>query len=239
MNLLILEQLVYLIEVNKMTLNERINALEALVVELQNKVKDLSANTEQKYKAPISIVGGGRDRAVIHPVDFITGKGQEFGGGVIWNDSEMALPPANAEPATPTKGYNKHAHSRFSGGALINDVVEVVEFDLSGISNPHCQQYWQAEPSIAKDINAEGETVEKIGTIDFVFNPDRLTWGCSAYEIDVRKCYLVERDADGNIATDSKGNEKKSLLYNADSTKTSIEWDENAQCWRFYAIYAS
>ena len=58
-------------------------------------------------------------------------------------------------------------------------------------------------------------------------------------EIDVKKCYLVEKDENGDIVLDSKGQEKKSPLYNADQTKTSIIWDESGNCWRFYAVYAS
>jgi hypothetical protein len=47
------------------------------------------------------------------------------------------------------------------------------------------------------------------------------------------------RDKDGNIMLDANGKEMKSLLYNSDSTKTSVVWDSNAEVWRFLAVYAS
>ena len=220
-----------------MTLNEKIALLEFQVAELEQKIKDLSANTEQKYKNPTSIVGGIRDRSTIHPVDFSAGKGQECGGGVIWNDSELALPPADSEPPLPSKGYNKHTHSRFSGGALLKDGVEVVEFEAGGISNIHSQQYWQDEPEIKTTINSNKQTVDKIGTLELIFDADTKKWGSPAYEIDVKKCYLVERDENGDIAM-ANGQEKKSPLYNSDITKTAIIWDSNAGVWRFLAVYA-
>lgn len=58
------------------------------------------------------------------------------------------------------------------------------------------------------------------------------------YDIDISKCYFVERDSEGNIATDVNGNEKIGMLYNSDNTKTMIVWDKDAQCFRFYAVYA-
>jgi len=135
------------------SLNERIMELEMQVLELTTKLQDLSANTEQKYKNPTSIVGGLRDRSTIHPVDFSTGKSQEFGGSIIWNDSELVLPPTNTEPATPVKGYNKHSHSRFSGGALIKDCIEIVEYVWDSITNKDCPQFWQSQPKIKTSIN--------------------------------------------------------------------------------------
>ena len=65
-----------------------------------------------------------------------------------------------------------------------------------------------------------------------------MTWGVAAYEIDVKKCYLVIRDSDGNIELDSNGQEKKSLLYNEDQTKTSVIWDKDGGVWRIFSVYA-
>jgi len=227
-----------------MSLNSRITELENKILTLEDKVRDLSQNTEGIYKKPITIVGGGRDRGNISSVDIKSGMGQILGGSIIWNTSELGNPPANVEPPVPNaitgKGYNKHSHSRFSGGALIKNVIEIVEYDFvtTPITNKHSQQFWVTQPKIKTDINTNKESVDKIGLLDLVFNPDTQTWGCPAYEIDVKKCYLVMRDENGDIALDSKGNQKKSLLYNEDQTKTSVVWDENAQCYRFYAVYA-
>jgi hypothetical protein len=226
------------------SLNLRIIQLENEIINLTAKLEDLSKNTEEKYKTPISIVGGGRDRGAINPIDIKAGMGQILGGSLIWNTSELGNPPINDEPPVPDentgKGYNKHTHSRFSGGALIKDVIEIVEYDFDStpIANKHSQQFWQEQPKIKKEINSKIEQVDKIGLLDLVFNPDTKTWGCPAYEIDIKKCYLVERDISGVIALDSKGQEKKSPLYNEDQTKTSIIWDESGNCWRFLAVYA-
>ena len=230
-----------------MSLNSRITELENIIIELTAKVEDLSRNTEGTYKKPITVVGGSRDRGTVSSVDIKAGMGQIQGGFVIWNTSELGNPPSNVEPPVPDsitgKGYNKHSHSRFSGGALIKDVIEIVEYDFvtTPITNKHSQQFWVTQPNIKTEIdtsNPKKPTVEKIGLLDLVFNPSTKTWGTPAYEIDVKKCYLVERDANGIIVVDSKGREMKSPLYNTDPTKTSIVWDENGNCWRLYAAYA-
>jgi hypothetical protein len=227
-----------------MSLNTRIKELEDKIIELTSKVEDLSRNTEGTYKKPITVTGGGRDRGLISSVDIKTGMGQMLGGSIIWNTSELGNPPANVEPPVPDtitgKGYNKHSHSRFSGGALIKDVLEIVEYDFvaTPVTNKHSQQFWVTQPQIKKEINTNGEQVDKIGLLDLIFNPDKGTWGVASYEIDVKKCFLVERDENGDIMLDSKGQEKKSLLYNPDTTKTSITWDESGNCWRLFSVYA-
>jgi hypothetical protein len=228
-----------------MSLNSRITELENKILELEDKVRDLSQNTEGIYKKPITVVGGGRDRGNISSVDIKSGMGQILGGSIIWNTSELGNPPANVEPSVPNaitgKGYNKHSHSRFSGGALIKDVIEIVEYDFveTPITNKHSQQFWVTQPKIKKAENTNKEQVDKIGLLDLVFNPDTQTWGTPAYEIDVKKCFLVMRDKNGNIVLDSKGQEKKSPLYNTNQLKTSVVWDENAKVWRFYAVYSA
>jgi hypothetical protein len=221
-----------------MNLNDRVQELESEVKELKAKISDLSKNTEEGAKPPFSVIGAGKDTTLIRPIDIKTGLGQSYGNPVIWNDSDAEIPDAKHEPSLPTKGYNRHSHSRYNGGALINGVLEIVEYVWGTITNKHCPQFWQKEPKIATMKNSRNETVQKIGQLDLVFNPDALKWGTSALEIDIKKCNLVERDADGNIVNDSKGHPKSSPLYNEDQTKTSIIWDENAECWRFYAAYA-
>jgi hypothetical protein len=219
-------------------INVLIQSLYARIEGLEKKVQDLTVNVEGTDVNPYTILGVEHPKSTIRPVDAKTGKGLTHGGRVLWNDSEETIPPLDAEPNIPTEGYSKHSHSRFSGGALIKNILEIVEYDLSNIDNVHSQEFWTETPQIITEENTNKQTVEKIGKLDLVFNPDTQTWGVSAYEIDIKKCYLVERDDNGNIAVDSKGNQKKSTLYNSEPTKSSIIWDENASCFRFYAVYA-
>ena len=223
-----------------MSLNSRIKELEKQVISLTNKVFDLSRNTESKTKIPYSIEGEGKDPGLTRPVDIRTGKCLLLSNPVIWNDAEIDG-VFGTQPNIPKVGYNKHSHSRYSGGALIKGVIEVVEYDWGTIINKHSQEFLDPEaeyPKIIKTNKTNGETVDKIGLLDLVFNPDTQTWGCPAYEIDVQRCYLVMRDENGQILIDSKVNQMKSPLYNSDTTKTSVAWDENGNCWRLYAAYA-
>ncbi len=221
------------------SLNKRIEELENQVKELTSKLEDLSKNTEEKRKNPNTISGNIRDVSFNTPIDVKAGKGGISGNAVIWNDSESKLPSIKAQPPTPTKGYNKHSHSRYSGGALIKDVLEIVEYNWGSITNKHSQGFLDlTDNDITTVVNSNGKTVKKIGLLDLVFNADTEKWGVATLEIDIKKCFLVERDDDGDIALDSKGQQKKSLLWNADTTKTSIVWDENAACFRIYAVYA-
>jgi len=233
-----------------MLLVDRIKALEDQITFLQSKIEDLSKHTEQKNIPPITIAGGVQNRGLLSPVDIDTGLGSIMGNGVIWNNSELDTPPANAEVSTPTKGYNKHTHSRYSGGALIKQNLEIVEYDptwFATITNKHSQQFWQTNPIIRTIVNSkpEHETVEMIGPLDLTFNPDTLKWGVATLEIDVRQCNFVQRrivDGDGQVAgdiqKDSNGIEMKGPLFNEDQTKSSIIWDEDSQIWRLYAAYA-
>lgn len=234
---------VYLItEIDMLTLNQRIEQLEDLVMALQQKVMDLSQNTEEKTKPPYSMGGRTLTQATVRPVDIKTGKGVLLGNGIPWNSLELDTPPANQEIPSPSDldkviAYNRHSHSRISGGALEKSTLEIEELDFT-TQNKHSPQYWQSKPQRKKEMNSKEEQVEKIGLLDLVFNPDTQTWGVATYEIDVKKCYLVERDEDGEIVLDENGNEKKSPLYNEDSTKTALLWDKNAQVWRLLAVYA-
>ena len=224
-----------------MLLVDRIKALEDQITFLQTKMEELSKNLEKKYLPPTTITGGVQNRGLLSPVDIDAGLGSIMGNGVIWHDGELDFPPINAEAPLPTKGYNKHTHSRYSGGAIIKQNFEIVEYDptwFATITNKHSQQFWQTDPKIKKSLNSKNESVDTIGLLDLTFNPDTLKWGTTAYEIDVRKCFFVERDADGVIVLDANGKEKKSPLFNTDQTKTSIQWDEDSQVWRLYAAYA-
>ena len=244
-----------------MLLLDRIAQLEQKINELQSKIEDLTKNTEQKYATPITIAGGIKNNSFISPVDISTGFGNTLGNGVIWNSSELGMPPINSEVPVPDevlgRGYNKHTHSRFSGGALIVQALELVQYtdsDWALIQNPHSQQFWQINPEIKTIVNKSGATVKMIGSLDLVFNPDCGTdsngnpigkWTVATNEIDVSKCnFVIRRTTDGDgqkagdIQNDSKGNPMKGLLYDEDQTKTSIIWDEEGLCWRFFAIYS-
>jgi hypothetical protein len=220
-----------------MSLNSRVKELEDTILRLQAKVDDLSRNTEEKNKQPHSVVGGLINKSLTNPYDIKSGQGFK-GGTVFWNDTEIGH-QVGTQPNAPSRGYHKHSHSRYFGGALIKDVVEIVEYDWGAIpANQRHSLQFITDLSIVKEKNSDDELVDKIGTLDLVFNPDTQKWGCPAYELDVKKCYLVERTATGAIATDSKGQQKKSLLYNADTNLTSVIWDENGRCWRFLAVYS-
>jgi len=227
-----------------MSLNARITELENKIIDLEAKIRDLSFNTEEKIQKPYTIGGGNKSSTTNMPIDAKTGLGAVLANHVIWNDAESVIPPLNAEPSPlPEKGYNKHSHSRYSGGALIKDKLEIVEYEWGSITNKDSQQFWVTQPSIKKEVNTKGESVDKIGLLDLVFNPDTQTWGVAALEIDVKKCYLVERDEEGNIALDANGNEKKAPLYNDNEFFTSVIWDKDGRnglgCWRFLSVYAS
>jgi len=231
-----------------MTLNERITFLEQQVKDLISKLGTVQSQTQNTDKPPRTIIGGSRITGTSYPIDPVSGRGAISGGGVIWNSIEQNIPKINIESSLPdssTKSYNQHSHSRYTGGALIKDVLEIVEIDWDNsinkqgnpITNKYTPRNW-ANIVFKKETNSNKQEVDKIGLLDLVFNADTSTWGVAAYEIDVKKCYLIERDADGVVALDSKGHQKRSPLYNEDQTKTSVIWDENAQCWRFYAAYA-
>jgi len=227
-----------------MSLNAKIRELEQKVSDLQAKVQDLSRNTEESYKKPITIGGGSQSQGTIGAIDMRSGQGGMKGGPITWNESEIDA-PYGTQPSIPKIDYNKHSHSRYSGGALIKDVLEIVEYEWGTITNKHSQGFLKEadQPKIAKEANTAGNPIDKIGLLDLIFNPDTQTWGVAAYEIDVKKCYLVERDDDGNIALDANGNEKKSPLFNDNELFSSVIWDKDGRnglgCWRFLAVYAT
>lgn len=224
------------------TLNERIEKLEREVANLTSKLNDISNNVEEKKTIPYTRSGGIKDQSQQRPTDVSTGLGQTFAGSIIWNDSELVFPPYGRKPNNPTKGYNRHSHSRYSGGALDINTLEIVEYDVDWEADlthhKDCQSLWNTLPKIKRVINSRRQSVEKLGKLDLVFNADTSKWGAVAYEIDVKRCYLVERDDKGNIALDEDGNEKKALLFSSNPNKTCIVWDKMSKTWRFYAVYA-
>jgi hypothetical protein len=224
-------------------LYQQIQELEEELINLRSKLDDISKGTEEKDIKPYSAVGSKRDRSQSHPTDVSTGLGQVFTGGVIWNDSDQKIPAYGTKPITPTKGYNRHSHSRYSGGALDINTLEILEYDVNWETDDdiskHSQGLWNYIPRLKTQQNTAKENVDKIGLLDLIFNADTVKWGVSSFEIDIKKCYLVSRDPiTGEIEKDENNVEKKALLYNTDTTKTNIVWDKNAKCWRFYAVYA-
>lgn len=243
------------------SLNEKVRQLENQVRFLTNKLNDILKNTEEKTLAPYSKSGGLRSRSSIHPTDIKTGLGENFGGMILWNDAELIIPPYGQQPADPTTGYQKHSHSRYAGGALDINTLELVEYEtdpedstqiVDANGNPlnkHCQGFWLEEPPI-KTSNG----VEKIGTLDISFDPATGKWKAGGADyIDVETTYFVQYayyDGDGNeveegtegatkqIKRDENGNEMKSvLLISDDQFRSNVVWDKDAQVWRMYAVF--
>ena len=192
-----------------MKLQEKINQLEQEIEYLRTKVNDLSRNVEEKTKTPYSIAGGGRNPALNKAIDISTGKSVILSGSVIWNDAESQIPRYGQVAPTPTRGYNKHSHSRYSGGALMINALELVEYDSDTIENPHCQQFNNKTPKIATikhTVEGREEIIEKIGLLDIAFNPTTRKWGTSSTDIDVETTYLVRKVTEqGNAYLRSKG----------------------------------
>ena len=218
-------------------LNDRVKELEEQVRVLQSAIESFSQNVEEKDASPNSMVGAIRPRALIRILDPNKGWGH-LGGMLVWNDAELKNPGTNNKPDDPTEGYNKHSHSRYAGGALDVNTLELVEFIFDGDQNPHCQQFFEKAPSIANADKEGGGSVPKIGKLDVIFDAENAKWKVTAGEIDVRKTYLVMRDENGNLMTDEKGQVMKAPLYSTDQTKTNIIWDSNAKVWRILAVYA-
>ena len=219
------------------SINKKIEDLKIKSDASANKINSLSKNTEEKNPTPFSKVGGiGKRTYAIG--DIVTGGD----GVIIWNDMELKFPPYGEKISEPNKGYNNHFHTRYSGGALDINALEIVEYDTDWNTDAdyskHSQKFWLNSPSIKTAQNTANENIDKIGTIAFVFDADSAKWGTSAFEIDVEKCYFVQKNPDGSIRLDENGEEMKSLIYSADETKTSLVWDSINLCWRFYAVYA-
>jgi hypothetical protein len=217
-------------------INEQLKDIVNNAGKINNKVLDLSANIEGKDPTPYTV--GNINKNPMRIADITT----NTDGSIRWNDSELNNPPLFQKILEPKKGYNKHFHTRYAGGALDINALEIVEYDIDwdtdSTHSKHSQQFFGTIPEIKKMQNTNNENVDKIGNIAFVFDADSEKWGASAFEIDIKKCYLVQKDENGNIELDENGNEKKALLYNTDSTKTNVVWDKTAKCFRFYATYA-
>ena len=218
------------------TLTEQLEELYARIDALENKVADSSVNVEEKDPTPYSI--GNINKIPMHIADI--GVGSD--GHIIWNDSELRNPPFGKKPENPKKGYNRHFHTRYAGGALDVQNLEIVEYNVNWGTDPdisaHNQQFWGYEPKLKTAQNSKNENVDKIGNVVFVFDADSKKWGASAFEIDIAKCFFVRKNPNGTIMTDENDEPMRSPIFNEDKSLTSIIWDADNQCWRFYAVYA-
>ena len=130
-------------------LENKVKLLESKLVDLVGKTEAIRAKPESKIplidlsqSLPLPSSGTG------------LGKLPARAGGIIWNDADAQNVPWGTIPSTPTKGYNKHSHNEFSGGALDINTLKLVEYDFNG-QNPSCQSYWKDPPQIVKDENGE------------------------------------------------------------------------------------
>lgn len=226
-----------------MSLNDRLERAEAKIKQLESKIVDLVGKVEAKRINPESRVPL-LDTSKMGPLpstDTGLGKLPLRNASIIWNDAEAQILGYGQTPSAPTIGYNKHSHSRYSGGALDINTLELVEFEntngiiLDAYGNPvnnHCQNYWKNQPKIAKDGD-----VEKIGLLDITFDKNSQKWLAGGI-IDVEKTYLLQKDNDGEIELDDNGNEKKAVMYGIDANTQNVVWDKNGKCWRFLAVYS-
>ena len=242
------------------TLNDRILELENQIKQLQEKLNYVSSRTEEVRPSPYSQVPFINLKQGILPSTG-TGLGQLplHQGSIIFNDAENMRPPFRTQPRAPEKGYNKHSHSRYSGGALDIHTLELVEYvtsdpdiddpvilDANGRAlNKHCQNYWDVSPKIEK---ADDGITSKIGMLDIEFDSESKKWVAGASMVDVERTYLVQYEIDEEgkktIKLDENGNEMKSPLlyilsddYNENLNKSNVYWDKDAECWRFYAVF--
>lgn len=249
-----------------MSLNTRIVNLETEIKALKSKIQDLSRNLENQPTTPYSIVEG-VNKSEVTPTDIKTGLGAVHGGNLVWNDAEMKFPPYGIKPSTvPTEGYNLHGHSRFAGGALDINTLELVEYDIDWDTDTdyskHSQGFWLYTnlPQIKK---ADDGVTPKIGNLDIDFDATTGKWVAGSGNIDVETTFLVRyvwmlegnevsagtEGAVREIKTDSNGNEMKSPLLsrvadestvagrNENLNKSNVYWDKDARVFRFYAVF--
>jgi len=220
------------------SIGERLQELENMVTLLTAELTTLKSHIGDRYTPPTTFQGDSVATKQYPAGDVRSGFGASAGKLLAWNNKELDN-PANQEPTAPSVGYNKHTHTRFSGGALLMDGLEIVEYDFTKkadktpvpegqrITNLHSQGFWPYEPKIQTALNSKGEEVPKIGQLILTFAPDIQKWGSTAFEIDVTQCYFVKRrqtankdengdviegEDVGDIEKDSKGQEMKAPL---------------------------
>jgi len=241
------------------TLNDRILELENQIKQLQEKLNYVSSRTEEVRPSPYSQVPFINLKQGILPSTG-TGLGQLplHQGSIIFNDAENMRPPFRTQPRAPEKGYNKHSHSRYAGGALDIHTLELVEYvtsdpdiddpiilDANGRAlNKHCQGYWDVLPKIAK---ADDNITDKIGMLDIEFDTENKKWIAGGqividetnflqYDVDEEGTKIIKKDSEGNnMRAPINGKVEEETLYSL--LRDNAVWDEEYQCWRFYAVY--
>ena len=165
------------------TLNDKVRQLENQIKTLQAKVLDLTNKTEASRAKPESKVPLS-DLSKTTPMPSSgTGLGKlpARNAGIIWNDADAQNLGFGTQPSIPTKGYNKHSHSEYAGGALDINTLKLVEYDLSGY-NKHNQSYWKEQPNIEKDEDGN----EKISDLSksMVWDKENKCWRLIAVYAD-------------------------------------------------------
>lgn len=158
-----------------MKLSDKVRKLESEVIALKMKLKDLVQKTETKRLKPESR----RSKINLSKQTPLPSTGTGLGklparaGNVIFNDADAQNIPFGTQPNDATKGYNKHFHGRFCGGALDINTLEIVEYDLTGY-NKDCQAYWKESPDIEEDENGE----QKLSSIadNMVWDSENKVW---------------------------------------------------------------
>ena len=220
----------------KDSIQDQLDALYDIVQTLQDKINDLSTNTESKDLSPYAKANAYSTQQIS---DFKVG----VDGHLIWNNSELATPPFGAKPPDPTVGYLRHFHTRYSGGALDINAIEFAQYninwDTDTTHSKHSQQLWKDIPVILQMQNSKNENVDMIGKLDMLFDADNKIWSAVPHFINVEKVFLVQIDPlTGKVKTDVNGKPMQSPLLNStDATKSSVIWDKTAKCWRFFAVY--
>ena len=222
------------------TYGDRIKDLEKEIQKLNAKI-DRLANVNKPYKKPHSSVQGANKQLVAGSAGMNVDKAL-----LPWNDTELTDTDSSTKGRDPKKGLNCHTHSRYSGGALIVNSLELVEynidFDTDENYSKHNLGLWSKNPPIAKAQKTDGEEktdVDKIGLLDCEFNVNTGKWGVTSYTTDIKNTYFIEYDENGVIALDENEHEKKAPLWNEDATKSAIVWDKNARCWRLFCTFAN
>ena len=220
----------------KETIQDQLDTLYKTVQELQDKMNDISSNTESKDPAPYA-------KANAYSSLHISDLKNSIDGFLIWNDAELKIPPFGQKPDEPTVGYLKHFHTRYAGGALDINAMEFVQYnidwDTDATHSKHSQQLWKDQPAILQMENAKNEKIDMIGKLDMLFDVENKIWSAVPHFINVEKVFLVQIDPlTGLPKLDINGKPMQSPLLNtSDPTKSSVIWDTSALCWRFFAVY--
>jgi len=192
------------------TLTERIESLEKKIASHENTIKSLGGQLGDKpkttYSRPPKSKGAGNFRSA----DPRSGIMDSNAGFVIWNKADASLPAYGDPPSIglsesnwASLSYNRHSHSRFAGGPLDTDTLELIAYnwEAPGVVSSfdrHSQAFWKENkdkvdggglitPPIKTSSHADGDTgaegVDKIGPLDIHFDGDTKKWVASGGSI--------------------------------------------------------